>query len=149
MSEIKSSYIRGHMTKCMHLIYQEFSNFRRFQPIEKSKQKDKSASSYLPWFTTKKATPQPLVHKCQRSDASTDPNSKLAEGSDCPCAKLGHYIICVAACQNMSSGDLFDFLESNFYYQPNVRMPFSVFLLWVQLEISKGNFEFASECLVK
>jgi len=49
----------------------------------------------------------------------------------------------------MSGGDLFDFLENGFYYQPNIRLPFPVFLVWVQLELSKGNYEFASECLIK
>ena len=41
------------------------------------------------------------------------------------------------------------FLESAFYYQPHVRLPFDVLVKWIELEIYHKNYEFARECLIK
>jgi hypothetical protein len=40
-------------------------------------------------------------------------------------------------------------MYNSFYFQPNIRLPFEVFVMWVQLEINKQNFEFAAEILIK
>lgn len=45
--------------------------------------------------------------------------------------------------------DMFHFLQGAFFFEPNIRLSFEVFVKWVQLEISCQNYEFAAEVLIK
>jgi len=69
------------------------------------------------------------LHKCNRDEK-------------CRCIQLGTYLIAIAHHSNNSNVRVF--LESNFFLEPDVRLPFKVFTQWVQLEIFNGSFTEAS-----
>lgn len=48
-----------------------------------------------------------------------------------------------------SGADMFAFLEGGFFFEANIRLPYNVFIKWVQLEIHCKNYDFASEVLIK
>ena len=97
MSQIRKEYTKGHMTKCMQLIYEEFQkNFWNFQRIDRSKKKAQKKNYFL-WNQKKESAPS-LVHKCQRGDSTLKDGTQRLESKQCPCARFGHYIICIAAC---------------------------------------------------
>ena len=87
------------------------------------------------------------MHKCQRMVSKGDAGSM--NRNVCECHRLGHFLISVGYELGYSGKQMYEFLQGSFYFQPNLRLPFPVFVKWVQLEISKGNYEFARECLVK
>ena len=63
--------------------------------------------------------------------------------------QLGYYLICIQGQRGIHGNELYAALHNGFYHQPNIRLPFDVLALWIQLEIKHKNFEFISEVLIK
>ncbi|CDW88440.1 UNKNOWN [Stylonychia lemnae] len=70
-----------------------------------------------------------LMHACSRLQT-------------CDCNVLCQYLISIA--HHLNEIDVKQFLESQFYIESELRLPFDAFLYWIQLEISRSNFEYAA-----
>eukprot|EP00347_Sterkiella_histriomuscorum_P001446 403372009 len=82
------------------------------------------------------------------------PNDKIAQGklmhacnrdSECNCVVLGQYLITIAYHQHEEN--IKQFLESQFYVDSEIRLPYEAFIYWVQLEIERNNYERASNLI--
>ena len=139
--EIKEAFILGHLEKCLNLVNSEFQRLRTFQCLPETVKRPT-------YWGVNRSTGNDglLLHKCQRAASDKVDGSEM---QDCDCTMLGHYLIAIGHQKGLNGVKMHQFLQGAFYYQPHLRLPFSVLLAWIQLEIHVKNYEFASDSLIK
>lgn len=72
------------------------------------------------------------LHLCNRS-------------AKCDCVLLGSYLVAIA--YHNKEPRVKQFLESQFYVEAEIRLPYELFIQWAQLEIARKDYELAARLI--